>query len=232
MRLNTSVDADMLVGEAFDEVVVATGVRPRWLNIPGANHPKVISYVDAILGTKPVGLRVVIVGAGGIGFDTALLLAHAGAPTSLDRQRFLKEWGVDQNYRQPGGLLAADTQPQRAHRHITMLQRKASKMGASLGKTTGWIHRATLKKCGVEMINGVTYEKIDDQGLHIAKNDIRRTIIADNIVVCAGQEPLRTLADDLENRSMHVHVIGGADKAAELDAQRAIDQGTRLAIEV
>jgi 2,4-dienoyl-CoA reductase (NADPH2) len=232
LRLNTLVDDELLIGESFDGVVVATGVLPRWLNIPGSDHPKVISYVDAILGTKPVGLRVVIIGAGGIGFDTAILLAHAGASTSLDRQRFLKEWGVDQDYRQPGGLLAAPALPQRAHRRITMVQRKASKMGAGLGKTTGWIHRATLKKCGVEMINGATYEKIDGEGLHIVKNDIRRTITADSIVVCAGQEPLRTLADDLENRGMRVHVIGGADKAAELDAQRAIDQGTRLAIEV
>ncbi|WP_319406875.1 NADPH-dependent 2,4-dienoyl-CoA reductase [uncultured Desulfosarcina sp.] len=232
VRLNTPVDADLLGGESFDAVVVATGVRPRRLNIPGADHPKVIFYVDAILGSKPVGHAVAIIGAGGIGFDTAVLVTHEGASTSLDRDRFLKEWGVDKDYRQPGGLLASPAETQPSPRRVTMLQRKASKMGAGLGKTTGWIHRATLRKRGVEMINGATYEKIDDDGLHIVKNQSRRTIPADTIIVCAGQEPLRTLADDLKNRGMHVHVIGGADKAAELDAKRAIEQGARLAMEI
>ncbi len=232
VRLNTPVDADRLAGESFDAVVVSTGVRPRRLNIPGVDHPKVITYIDAILGSKPVGETVAIIGAGGIGFDTAVLITHVGTSTSLDRDLFLEEWGVDREYRRPGGLLASDSETQPSSRRVTMLQRKASKMGAGLGKTTGWIHRATLKKRGVEMINGVAYEKIDDGGLHIVKNDSRQTIPADTIIVCAGQEPLRTLADELTGGGMSVHIIGGADKAAELDAQRAIDQGARLAMEI
>ncbi len=232
VRLNTAMDADRLQDGSFDAVVVATGVVPRTLNIPGIHHPKVISYIDAIRGTAPVGNRVAIIGAGGIGFDTALLLVHEGQSTSLDRDRFLESWGVDRHYRRPGGLLADHPETERSSRRVTMLQRKAAKMGASLGKTTGWIHRATLRKYGVTMLSGVAYEKIDDDGLHIVKNDIRQTIEADTIVVCAGQEPLRTLADDLSGSSMAVHVIGGADRAAELDARRAIDQGTRLAMEL
>ncbi len=232
VRLNTLVDADRLAGESFDAVVVSTGVRPRRLNIPGVNHPKVITYIDAILGTKPVGDTVAIIGAGGIGFDTAVLITHEGLSTSLDRDRFLEEWGVDRDYRQPGGLLAADSETYPSPRRVTMLQRRASKMGAGLGKTTGWIHRATLRKRGVAMINGVAYEKIDDDGLHIVKNQTRQTIFADTIIVCAGQEPLRTLADELTGEGIPVHIIGGADKAAELDAQRAIDQGARLAMEI
>jgi 2,4-dienoyl-CoA reductase (NADPH2) len=232
LRLNTPVDADRLAGEAFDAVVVATGVRPRRLDIPGMDHAKVITYIDAILGTKPVGDTVAIIGAGGIGFDTAVLVTHEGTSTSLDRDRFLVEWGVDRAFRQPGGLLASDSATQPSPRRVTLLQRKASKVGAGLGKTTGWIHRATLKKRGVAMINGVAYEKIDDDGLHIVKDQTRQTIPADTIIVCAGQEPLRNLADDLKDSGMPVHIIGGADRAAELDAQRAIDQGARLAMEI
>jgi 2,4-dienoyl-CoA reductase (NADPH2) len=232
VRLNAAVNADTLEGGSFDAVVVATGVRPRQLDIPGIDHPKVISYIDAILGTKPVGETVAIIGAGGIGFDTAVLVTQEGASTSLDRNRFLEEWGVDRDYRHPGGLLAAPAETQHSPRRVTMLQRKASKMGSGLGKTTGWIHRATLKKRGVEMINGVAYEKIDDHGLHIVKNGTRQTIPADTIIVCAGQEPLRILAEDLKNTGLQVHVIGGADKAAELDAKRPIDQGARLAVEI
>jgi 2,4-dienoyl-CoA reductase (NADPH2) len=232
VRLNIAVDADRLTGDAFDAVVVSTGVRPRRLNIPGVDHPKVISYIDAITGAKPVGETVAIIGAGGIGFDTAVLVTHEGTSSSLDRDRFLEEWGVDRDYRQPGGLLTADADFQPSPRRVTLLQRKASKMGAGLGKTTGWIHRATLRKRGVTMINGVTYEKIDDAGLHVVKNQAHQTIPADTIIICAGQEPLRTLADDLESSGMPVYIIGGADKAAELDAQRAIDQGARLAMEL
>ena len=232
VRLNTPVDAERLAGESFDAVVVSTGVRPRRLNIPGADHPKVITYIDAIRGMKPVGKTVAIIGAGGIGFDTAILVTHVGTSTSLERERFLEEWGVDREYRQPGGLLAAHSETQPSPRRVTMLQRKTSKMGAGLGKTTGWIHRATLKKRGVEMINGVAYEKIDDEGLHIVKNENRQTIPADTIIVCAGQEPLRTLADELTGKGLQVHIIGGAEKAGELDAKRAIDQGARLAMEI
>jgi 2,4-dienoyl-CoA reductase (NADPH2) len=232
VRLNTPVDAERLADESFDAVVVSTGVRPRRLNIPGADHPKVITYIDAIRGMKPVGKTVAIIGAGGIGFDTAVLITHEGPSTSLNRDQFFKEWGVDREYRQPGGLLAVHSETQPSPRRVTMLQRKASKMGAGLGKSTGWIHRATLKKRGVEMINGVAYEKIDNEGLHIVKNESHQTIPADTIIVCAGQESLRTLADELTGKGLPVHIIGGAEKAGELDAKRAIDQGARLAMEI
>ncbi len=232
VQLNTPVDAGTLKDGSFDAVVVATGVVPRTLDIPGIDHPTVISYIDAIRETAPIGDNVAIIGAGGIGFDVAILITHDGPSTSLDRDRFLDSWGVDREYRLPGGLLADYPETERSSRHVTMLQRKAAKMGAGLGKTTGWIHRATLKKCGVDMLNGVTYEKIDNDGLHIVKNNTRRTIAADTIIVCAGQNPLRTLADELKGGKITVHVIGGADKAAELDAKRAIDQGTRLAMEI
>ena len=227
--LDTTVTADILREGGFDEVVVATGVVPRRLTIPGADHPRVIAYIDAILGNKPVGKTVAIIGAGGIGFDTAILLSQTGPATSQDQSAFLAEWGVDPAYRRPGGLLATAQEDHLSARQVTLLQRKASKIGAGLGKTTGWIHRATLKKRGVTMLNGVTYEKIDDAGLHIRKSGEARTIAADTIVVCAGQEPLRTLADELDGCGIPVHVIGGADRAAELDAKRAMDQGTRLA---
>jgi 2,4-dienoyl-CoA reductase (NADPH2) len=227
--LNTMVDTDLLTDGSVDEVVVATGVEPRQPDIPGITHPKVIAYTDAIMGTKPIGQTVAIIGAGGIGFDTAILITQTGLSTSLDRDRFLAEWGVDQGYRQPGGLLAEGPADRQARRQVTMLQRKSAKMGAGLGKTTGWIHRATLKKRGVNMINGLRYDAIDDAGVHIVKNGERQTIPAETIIVCAGQEPLRTLADAFEDQDLTVHVIGGADQAAELDAKRAIDQGVRLA---
>ncbi|HSO20258.1 MAG TPA: FAD-dependent oxidoreductase, partial [Desulfosarcina sp.] len=232
VRHNTGVAADSLTDGAFDEIVVATGVRPRALDIPGADHPTVISYVEAILGTRPVGETVAIIGAGGIGFDTAVLVTQQGLSTSLDPDRFLESWGVDRRYRRPGGLTGAGPVPHATPRRVVMLQRRASKMGAGLGKTTGWIHRRTLNLRGVEMINGVTYQMIDDNGLHYVKNGTRQVISADTIIVCAGQEPERRLAADLEGHGLPVHVIGGADKAAELDAERAIDQGTRLAMEI
>jgi len=232
VRLNTPVDVELLKNGSFDEVVVATGVVPRRPEIAGIDHPRVISYIDAISGTRPVGRRVAIIGAGGIGFDTAILVTDEGQSTSLDRDRFLQEWGVDRNYSRPGGLSVSDPQPRLPCRQVTLLQRKASKMGAGLGKTTGWIHRATLKLRQVEMLNGVNYERIDDDGLHIVKNGTRRTIACDTIIVCAGQDSLRTLADALAATGRAAHVIGGADVAVELDAERAIDQGTRLAMEI
>jgi 2,4-dienoyl-CoA reductase (NADPH2) len=232
VRLNTRVDAKMLGHEIFDTVVVATGVIPRKVDIPGIDHPKVITYIEAIMGTRAIGDTVAIIGAGGIGFDTAVLVTHETPATSLDRDRFLREWGVDLAYRQPGGLLESTDDRQQPCRQVTLLQRKTAKMGAGLGKTTGWIHRAALKKRGVAMINGVTYQKIDDQGLHIVKSGTPQVISADTIIVCAGQKPLRTLADALKETGVPVHTIGGAHEASELDAKRAIDQGARLALEI
>jgi 2,4-dienoyl-CoA reductase (NADPH2) len=232
IRLNIAVDAELLEKEPFDAVVVATGVVPRQVDLPGIDHAKVISYVDAVSGRKPVGKEVAIIGAGGIGFDTALLVTQEGTATSRNAEAFLKEWGVDPEYRQPGGLSTTTPMPETSTRRVTLLQRKGVKIGASLGKTTGWIHRATLRKRGVAMINGVQYGKIDDEGLHIVKKEKHQTIPCDTVILCAGQEPLRELADALNDTEIPVYVIGGADKADELDAKRAIEQGTRLALDL
>jgi 2,4-dienoyl-CoA reductase (NADPH2) len=232
LRLGAAVEAQDLAKGDFEVVVVATGVVPRVPHIPGIDHPKVISYVDAIMGAGTIGENVAIIGAGGIGFDTAVLVISEGPSTSLDRDRFLAEWGVDRNYLQAGGLAAEDQAQKRSSRQVTLLQRKASKVGADLGKTTGWIHRAMLKKNGVEMVNAVAYERIDDNGLHIVKNGRRRTIPADTIILCAGQESLRSVADGLQALGIDIHIIGGADVAAELDAKRAIEQGTGLALKI
>jgi 2,4-dienoyl-CoA reductase (NADPH2) len=232
VRLNTTVDAALLHQEAFDAIVVATGVVPRQIDFPGIDHSKVISYIDAVSGSKAIGKHVAIIGAGGIGFDTALLVTQEGTATSLNREAFFSEWGVDTEYREAGGLSTLVSEQELSGRCVTLLQRKGSKMGANLGKTTGWIHRATLKKRGVAMVNGVHYEKLDDQGLHIIKKEKRQTLPCDTVIICAGQEPLRELADALMEKEMAVHVIGGADKATELDAKRAIEQGTRLALEI
>jgi 2,4-dienoyl-CoA reductase (NADPH2) len=184
------------------------------------------------LHKKAVGRRVAIVGAGGIGFDVAQYITHQNLSTSLDRDAFLKEWGVDKEFRHPGGLTA--TRPQRppAEREVYLLQRKSNKIGETLGKTTGWIHRVTLKQRNVAMINGVTYSRIDDQGLHIVLKDQPKVLEVDTVIICAGQEPLRYLQDRLESEEMTVHLIGGAELAVELDAKRAIEQGARLAAKI
>jgi 2,4-dienoyl-CoA reductase (NADPH2) len=189
-----------------------------------------MNYVDVLLHKKEVGARVAIVGAGGIGFDVAQYITHpAGISTSLDVDKFLKEWGVDKGYRLPGGLEQKRPQVPSSGRQVYLLQRKPDKMGATLGKTTGWIHRVTLKQRKVIMINGVTYDKIDDHGLHITLKNKPKCLAVDTVIICAGQEPQRDLKEELENHGMPLHVIGGADLAAELDAKRAIDQGARLA---
>lgn len=234
IQLNTQVDVETLSAGGYDEVVLATGISPRTPDIEGIDHPSVVGYIDAIRGRKPIGKRVAVVGAGGIGFDVSELLVHQGDSVSLDKQAFMKEWGVDLSVQHRGGVegVTADVEP--PAREIWLLQRKASKVGKGLGKTTGWIHRSALKMKGVHMVPGVTYRRIDDDGLHItiAGKDAStedRVLEVDSIVVCAGQDPRRELQAGLEGGGLPVHLIGGADVAAELDAKRAIDQGSRLA---
>lgn len=225
VRLNTRVAADDLDG--FDEVVVATGVTPRVPDIPGLGHPKVLSYLDVLRDGAEVGTRVAILGAGGIGFDVADFLTAPVADTSRDAPAFFDTWGVDTDYTGRGGLQTP--RPQRPARHVILLQRKTTKVGKNLGTTTGWIHRAELRHRGVEMVPGATYRRIDDAGLHITVDGAERTLEVDNVVICTGQEPERGPYDELAAKGVRVHLIGGADVAAELDAKRAIDQGTRLA---
>ncbi|MFP3342970.1 NADPH-dependent 2,4-dienoyl-CoA reductase [Halomonas sp. SIMBA_159] len=224
VRLNTEATVDALAD--FDEIVIATGVVPRELALPGADHPSVLSYADAIEQPERVGKRVAVIGAGGIGFDVSELLSHEGHP-AMEVAAWCDEWGVDLAVGERGGLKAP--QPPRSPRNIVMLQRKSSKPGKNLGKTTGWVHRASLKQRGVETLTGCEYVRIDDAGLHIRREGQEQVIEVDTIVVCAGQESVRDLIAPLSQARGSVHVIGGADEAAELDAKRAIDQGTRLA---
>ena len=228
-RLNVNASARHLLEEKFDEVVLATGVAPRKPDIEGIDRPNVLSYVDVLLHKKPVGRRVAIIGAGGIGFDVAVYVTQQHLSTSLDRDAFLKEWGVDRDYENPGGLASSRPELPAPEREVYLLQRKTGKIGETLGKTTGWIHRVTLKQRNVAMINGVTYNRIDERGLHITLKDAPRVLEVDTVIICAGQEPLRDLKTELESEGRAVHLIGGAEIAVELDAKRAIDQGARLA---
>jgi len=235
LHLNTYFDAAMLTENNYDGVIVATGVVPRDPKIEGQDHPKVLSYIDVLQGRAPVGQRVAIVGAGGIGFDVAEFLLHDGHSPTLDLDEWLSEWGVVDPAVARGGLSMQRTRPESSRREITLLQRKAGKHGANLGKTTGWIHRAVLKMNNVQMIAGVNYERIGDDGLMISYGDKRESptwIDVDHIVMCAGQLPLRELQEPLEATGVASYVIGGADVATELDAKRAIDQGSRLAAEL
>jgi 2,4-dienoyl-CoA reductase (NADPH2) len=226
LQLNTKVSAADLSG--FDEVILATGITPRTPELEGIDHPMVMSYLDVLKEKKPVGKRVAVMGAGGIGFDVSEYLTHGKTTPSLDKAEFMKEWGVDLSVSNPGGL-AKEAEVEASPREVFLLQRKKTKVGAGLGKTTGWIHRTTLKHKGVHMMNLVNYVKVDDQGLHIEVNGEPKLLEVDNIIVCAGQEPQRELQQALEAAGQSVHLIGGADKAAELDAKRAIKQGTELA---
>ncbi len=233
VRLNTRVSAGELIDGGFDEILLATGIVPRTPAIPGVEHAKVISYLDAILQRKPVGPRVAVIGAGGIGFDVSEFITHAGPDTSLDREAFWKEWGIDLALEARGGIAGVQPQVEPAARQVFLLQRKKSKVGDGLGKTTGWIHRAGLKNKQVQMINAVEYLQIDDQGLHIRVGEGEPQVLpVDTVILCAGQEPLRELQDALVAAGQSVHLIGGADVAAELDAKRAINQGSRLAAEL
>ncbi len=230
LKLNQRVSADDLLH--FDETILATGITPRTPPIDGIDHPKVLTYLDVLRDKAPVGQRVAIIGCGGIGFDTAMYLSQPGSPTSQNIAEFCVEWGIDTSLQQAGGLRPEGPHLARSPRQIVMLQRKASKPGEGLGKTTGWIHRTTLLSRGVKMIPGVSYQKIDDAGLHVEINGEAQTLAVDTVIICAGQEPNRLLAEPLQAAGKTVHLIGGSDVAGELDARRAIAQGTRLALEI
>ncbi|MGC5530977.1 FAD-dependent oxidoreductase [Streptomyces sp. SR-10] len=225
VRLSTRADTGTLDG--YDEIVLATGVEPRTPAIPGTDRPNVVSYLDVLRDGAPVGDRVAIVGAGGIGFDVAEFLTDGGDAASLDADTFFRQWGVDTSYAERGGLRAPERP--KSPRTVHLVQRRTTKVGAGLGKTTGWIHRTELRHRGVEMIAGASYDLIDDQGLHLTVDGERRVLPVDTVVLCAGQEPRRELYEELRAGDVPVHLIGGADVAAELDAKRAIRQGTELA---
>ena len=232
LKLGQRVDAPALRAGGYDDVIVATGVLPRNPRIPGQEHPMVLSYIDVLRHRKPVGRRVAVIGAGGIGFDVAEYLVHDGHSPTLHLDEWLAEWGVADPALARGGIEGVRPKLAPPAREVYLLQRKAGKLGERLGKTTGWIHRTTLKNKQVQMIGGVNYERIADQGLLISHGDKRADptwLEVDNVVLCAGQEPLRELVEPLRAAGLKVHLIGGADEAAELDAKRAIDQGVRLA---
>jgi 2,4-dienoyl-CoA reductase (NADPH2) len=226
LNLDTKVSVDQLNNSDFDEVIVATGITPRMPQINGIDHPSVLSYIDVILNKKPLGNRVAIIGAGGIGFDIAEYISHSDQSSSLKIEEFMDEWGIDMSLRARGGIEGCNPKVQPSPREIYLLQRKTSKIGSGLGKTTGWIHRAGLAKKQVKMINGCHYERIDDQGLHMRINDQLEILAVDNIVICAGQDPLTEITNGLK---LPFHLIGGADSAKELDAKTAIAQGTKVA---
>ncbi|MVU76029.1 NAD(P)-binding protein [Nocardia sp. ET3-3] len=229
LHLNTKATAEQLVAGGYEEIILATGVKPRIPNIPGIDHPKVLTYAELVRDGKPVGKKVAVIGAGGIGFDVSEFLTVEGHP-SLKLDEWKEEWGVSDDPTVPGFLTTPRPSP--AAREVVLLQRKSSSFGKDLGKTSGWVHRAAVKAKGVEQIGGVNYERIDDRGLHISFGEKRQrpqVIECDNVILCAGQESVRDLQEPLQNAGVKVHLIGGADLASELDAKRAINQGTRLA---
>ncbi|TCJ93766.1 NADPH-dependent 2,4-dienoyl-CoA reductase [Nocardia alba] len=230
LHLEKRVTAEELIAGKYDSVILATGVRPRIPNIPGIDHPMVLSYAELVKQEKPVGKKVAVIGAGGIGYDVSEYLTVEGHPT-LKLDEWKEEWGVDSDNEQAPGQLK-EPKPSPAARDVVLLQRKSTPFGKDLGKTSGWVHRAALKAKGVEQIGGVNYDRIDDAGLHISfgeKRENPRVIEVDNVIICAGQESVRELEEPLRAAGVDLHLIGGADLAAELDAKRAINQGTRLA---
>jgi 2,4-dienoyl-CoA reductase (NADPH2) len=226
-RLGTRVAAEQLIAEGFDEIVLATGISPRQVHFPGADHPKVCSYVDVITGRVSVGPKAALIGAGGIGFDVAEFLVQQAPSPTLDLSRWMTEWGVRPDFEGPGALMPPKPEP--PERQLWLLQRSTGKPGAKLGRTTGWIHRSALKAKGVVALGGVEYLEIDDSGLRIRVAGVEQLLAVDNVVICAGQEPLRALSEPLLAAGKKPHLIGGADVATELDAKRAINQGSRLA---
>ena len=229
LHLNTRKEVADLADSDFDEVILATGIAPRIPNIPGVDNDKVMSYLDVLRDKKPVGKKVAVIGAGGIGFDVSEFLVEKHSLTT-EPEMWLKNWGIDKNFENPGALIPC--QVEAPEREVFLLQRKSSKVGSTLGKTTGWIHRAALKQKRVQMINNASYDKIDDRGLHISIGEQQKLLEVDNIIICAGQEPLRELQQGLIDAGKPVHLIGGADVAAELDAKRAIRQGAELAAQI
>jgi len=233
VKLNHRASIEELSSKQWDEVVVATGIVPRIPAIDGIDHPKVVSYTDAILGNKAIGNKVAVVGAGGIGFDVAELISHKGKSASLDIDVFAREWGIDFDNHPRGGVAGVTPVVEKADREIYLLQRKATAVGKTLGRTTGWTHKLGLQRKDVKMLNGVQYQRIDDEGLHTLIRGEPKTLEVDTVIICAGQEPDNALFSSLKAAQKgsvsNLHLIGGAELATEIDAKRAIDQGCRLA---
>lgn len=230
LHLGQKVNAQDLVPGTFDEIILATGVSPRSLELPGVEHPKVLNYIDVLKHHQTIGQKVAIIGAGGIGFDIAEYLLKEEQKGGPEVTEFMDEWGVDMSYQDKGGL--KDPNMGKPERTLYLLQRSKGKLGERLGKTTGWIHRSSLKKHRVQMLDSVQYIKVDDQGLHITIDGTPQLLEVDNVVICAGQEALRDLYEPLTSAGFSVHLVGGADEARELDAKRAIDQASRLAAQI
>ncbi len=232
LQLNTRVTADQLKAGNYDHIVIATGIEPRVPDLEGIDHPMVISYIDAIKGTRDVGKKVAIMGAGGIGFDVAELILHKGTSAAMDREVFAREWGIDFEHHPRGGVTGVVPVVEKADREVFLLQRKSTPVGRGLGKTTGWTHRLSLARRDVKMLNAVEYLRIDDEGLHIAIDGRPQLLPVETVIVCTGQLPLRTLYDQLQDSGLQVSLVGGAYEAAELDAKAAISQASYLAAAV
>ena len=232
LKLGHKATAQELSNDHFDHVVVATGITPRVPNIEGIDHDKVVIYTDVIKGLKPVGKKVAVIGAGGIGFDVCELISHKGKSGAVDREVFAREWGVDFENHPRGGVTGVEPIVAKTDREIWLLQRKETRVGRGLGRTTGWTHRIALARRGVKMVNSVEYLKIDDEGLQIRRENQVETLPVDTVIICAGQEPERSLYDSLENSNSSIELIGGAYEAAELDAKAAIKQASYSAAEI
>jgi len=229
LKLGKEQTCEGLLAEKYDDVVLATGVSPRQVDIPGVDLPHVLGYLDVLRDHKAVGKKVAVIGAGGIGFDVSEYLTTEKSLT-LDEPEWSERWGIDKSYSDRGGL--KPQQPEQSTRQVWLLQRKESKVGKGLGKTSGWVHRNELKSKSVNMWNGVTYHRIVPEGIEIEREGEKQLLQVDNVIICAGQVPQRSLHDALQSAGQTVHLIGGADVAAELDAKRAIRQGTELAAEI